>query len=352
MSVSKVERLYVTAPRLGLSGGVATFVKTLRGRLAENEVYLYRGGGKGFLKPLYFLADLIKSVFMVCVGVDAPILVNTSMNNAAWTRDRVLIYILSVLGKKVCVFIHGWDELDASEIIKKSINIRILNKCSKIFTLQDSFKISMLSAGVVSPVVQAHTAVDQGFLDHFSGKCKSFVGKPVVLFLARLEENKGVLLFLKAISEIPLDKFEYVICGDGSKVREVETQVQALKGNGYHITYAGRVEGRLKEEIFDKSHYYVFPTTHGEGMPISVLEAMVAGLVPLVSRQVALEALISEGVSGFFIEDMSPKAIAEKLIDLYRKNELMISISKHNMDFAPRAYSPNNLANCIIREIA
>lgn len=352
MTVSKLKNIYITTPRQGLSGGVATFVGTLKGRLAENEFYLYRGGGRGLLKPLYLIADLIKSLFIVCVGIDAPILMNTSMNNSAWNRDRVLIYLLSLLGKRVYVFIHGWDEVEAPKIIKKSINISILNNCCKIFTLQDSFKASMLSAGVVSPVVQAHTAVDQGFLDHFSGKYKSFSGKPVVLFLARLEENKGVLLFLKAISEVPSDKFEYVICGDGSKVREVEAQVKVLKGSGYHITYAGRVEGRLKEEIFDKSHYYIFPTTHGEGMPISVLEALVAGLVPLVSRQLALESLISEGVSGFFIEDLSPKAIAVRLMDLYGKSELMIGVSRHNTDYAPRTYSPNNLANCIIREVA
>lgn len=349
--MSKLKYIYITAPRPGLTGGVATFVSTMKGRLAENEKYLYRGGGKGFIKPLYFVGDTIVSLLRIVCGTSAPIFVNTSMNNAAWNRDRVLIYLLSLFGKRVHVFIHGWNQKQAKEILQKSLNVSVLNRCQKIFTLQEGFKKKLLSAGVIIPIVKAHTAVDQKFINHFSDKSKSFSRKPVVLFLARIEEDKGIMLFLKAISEIAPDKYEYLICGTGSRANEVRKNVISLKNTGYDISYLGRVEGREKLKAFEKSHLYIFPTTHGEGMPISLLEAMVAGLVPIVSRQVALESIVEQGVSGIFINNMRPKSVAEIMMDLCENKKSISKMSKYNMTSAPNMYSPSKLAESIIQEV-
>lgn len=352
MTMPKLKRIYITAPRLGLSGGVATFVSTLKGRLADEEVYLYRGGGKKPFKSVSFFADIINALFKVSFGGDGPVLVNTSMNNSAWKRDRILIYLLVLTGKKVSVFVHGWNDADAKIIMRNPVNIAVLNKCYNIFTLQENFSCDMRSANVTSKITKAHTVVDQKFINYFSEKNKILAKRPVILFLARLEEDKGVVLFLEAISEIAPDRFEYIICGDGSKARHVEELVTSLKIDGYDISYEGRVEGSAKELIFEKSHFYIFPTKHGEGMPISVLEAMVAGLVPLVSRQQALEAIIEEGSSGFFIEDLSPKSIAKRLIELCENEENFSRVSALNMKKAPRIYSPNNLATRIVQEVS
>lgn len=109
--------------------------------------------------------------------------------------------------------------------------------------------------------------------------------KITFLFMARLNHKKGIVPLINAWlkSELaPDNKFELIIAGpdDG----ELPTIQKTLNANhSTNINYIGAVYGEAKNEILERSNYYILPSL-SEGFPVSVLEAMQAGCIPLITQ--------------------------------------------------------------------
>lgn len=108
----------------------------------------------------------------------------------------------------------------------------------------------------------------------------------VILFMARLHHKKGVLPLLEGWKASPLcNRDGYCLRIAGPDDGELGKLKGFLKENGSirNIEYLGAVYGNQKEALLQESHFYILPS-FSEGFPTSVLEAMLSGLVPIVSR--------------------------------------------------------------------
>jgi glycosyltransferase involved in cell wall biosynthesis len=107
-----------------------------------------------------------------------------------------------------------------------------------------------------------------------------------------------------------------------------------------NVSFAGNVSGRAKADLLRDSDVYVLPSS-GEGMPISVLEAMSYGLATVVTPVGGLADFVVDGENALLLDSTSSQEIAEKLEALCRDEGLRRSLGEHAHHLATQAFLPD-----------
>lgn len=293
-------KILINTPYLTLPGGVANHYKGLA--LYWNHNVKYNQIGKRSKKAgngIYWLPiDIIKFIFRIIFFCPEIVLLNPSLGKSAIKRDLLFLKIAKLFRKKVAIFFHGFNtdiigDLDI-ETLKEN-----LNKCECIFILAKEFANIVKSWGVTVPIHQTTTKVDNRLLKNFDIKNKKHSTKNI-LFLARIEKAKGIYTALDAIKILQEKENNIIfrIAGEGS---ELEDAKRYAASNHINAEFLGNISGEALIKEFTSANVYILPTTHGEGMPTSVLEAMSFGLV-VITRPVG-------GTCDFFIDDKMGKLI-------------------------------------------
>ena len=122
--------------------------------------------------------------------------------------------------------------------------------------------------------------------------------RPVILAVGRLKAPKDFLTLIRALADLPPGSFEAVIVGDGPDRARLDEEIRVL-GLGDRVRLAG--ERRDVPELLAGADVFVLPS-RSEGHPVSVLEAMAAGLPVVASRVGGVPEQVSEGETGLLVE--------------------------------------------------
>jgi glycosyltransferase involved in cell wall biosynthesis len=128
--------------------------------------------------------------------------------------------------------------------------------------------------------------------------------RPIVLTVARLDEQKGHHYLLEAATQIP--EAQFVLAGDGPLRSTLEAQARSL-GLEERVTFLGH-----RTDIADllaACDVFVLPSLY-EGLPLSILEAM-AARKPVIATNIGgtVEAVI-DGETGELVPPADPIALA------------------------------------------
>ncbi len=104
------------------------------------------------------------------------------------------------------------------------------------------------------------------------------------------------------------------------------------------MTLAGWVDGAAKERLTAEAGLYVLPS-HNEGLPMSVLEAMAAGLAVVTTRVGGIPELVTDGVDGLLVEPGAPAALADTLSRLIAEPALRLRLMAAGRRRIEQAYS-------------
>lgn len=273
------------------------------------------------------------------------VVLNPSILNKAFFREAIFAQQLVMKKIPFIVFFHGWD-LDFEKRVDKyytKVFIKTYAKAEKIIVLSPEAKEKIIEWGYRGKVYVETTIVDSALINDFSFEerieSQNFPEKIKILFLARMEKEKGVYELIEAFKRLQYEfpKLELILAGNGSNFEEVNSYVSGLK----NIKLLGHVEGSRKAKVFRESDIYCLPS-YSEGLPVSVLEAMAFGL-PIITTSVG-------GLKHFFKEDMGYISIPKDVEDLIEKLKLLLlapkkinQIGKFNFDYAQQ-----NLASDIV----
>jgi len=191
--------------------------------------------------------------------------------------------------------------------------------------------ISQKNEEVVRPFVKSHKfyRVDNPIklADHQIDDCSK---SNVYLFVGRLSEEKGIDLFCRAITEL---KKEYdiqgIVVGDGVLLEQLRKDYPLISFEGWKST------GEVQDYI-QKARALVFPSRCYEGAPLTILEAMSAGLPCIVSDCTSATEIISDRKNGFVFETDSIRSLHESL-RFTLDNGVIREVSdeiKNNMDYS------------------
>ena len=144
----------------------------------------------------------------------------------------------------------------------------------------------------------------------------------IVGYIGRLSIEKGILNFVKAIPETLKERsdIEFLIGGDGQLKNIIEKYI--IKQNLQNkVKLLGWIPHNKIPIYLNELKLLVIPS-YSEGLPNILLEAMACGTPVLATPVGAIPDLIKDKVTGFIINDNSPKGIARSILEVLRHEDL------------------------------
>ncbi len=137
--------------------------------------------------------------------------------------------------------------------------------------------------------------------------------KPFVLFVGRIDPQKGLIYLVEVAKKLPNIKF--LIAGKGPLKEKLE------KIAPKNVKFLGYVSERKKRELYSRALIFCLPSI-GEGLGIVHLEAMASGC--------AIVSTIPFDYSGFTVEPRNVDEMATKIKYLLENKKLAIKMGKEN----------------------
>ncbi len=161
--------------------------------------------------------------------------------------------------------------------------------------------------------------------------------RPVALVLARLADQKRHDLLLEAWTDVP-DTAELLVAGDGPRRAVLEQMVAAMPAdvrNRIHLL-GTRTD---VDVLLGASDLLVLPTDW-EGLPISLLEALGAG-VPAVVSDVGGVSALAAGVE--LVRPGSAAALAEAVGTLLQDPDRRLDLARRGRDLVQHRFDPDTM---------
>ncbi len=147
-----------------------------------------------------------------------------------------------------------------------------------------------------------------------SANIEPFPPQPYVLFVGRLEKEKGVHVLLEAMGKVreAVPSARLLIAGDGSYRLELEDKTRRL-GLCEHVSFLGWLEGANLQATYREAWVLVLPSIWAEGLGMVLVEAGLMGRPVIGSDWGGIRDIIQHGHNGFVVPPGDPVALAKAL---------------------------------------
>jgi glycosyltransferase involved in cell wall biosynthesis len=285
-------------------------------------------------------------------------------------RRQGVPYVLRPLG-----VLNRWG-MENRRPFLKSLSFRlierpILRHAAAMHYTSDAERREAEAAGATAPAAIIPLGIDAEpfwlFLpspEKFFEQFPQARGRPVVLFLSRLDPKKGLETLLEAwarlleSNRIKPDQTKsnllLVIAGSGDPayVKQLQENADAL-GLADQVLWTGFLDGADKRAAFAAATVYVLPS-HSENFGIALVEALAAGLPCVTTTGVAVSEEVREHEAGLVITPDVP-ALTDALNRLLSDAALRARLGANARRLAQEKFSSesmgtalNSLYECIL----
>lgn len=307
------------------AGGAQVHVLELLKAVRHQADVVLATGEEGFLTdrarglgiPVYLIDDLVTPI---CCRRDAK---------AAWEITRLLMRIrpdlvhlhsskAGMLGRLAArisgvpsVFTaHGWAFTDGTSLARKLVSVPSEWLCAglgnRIITVShNDFRTAAKYR--IAPAKQL-TAIHNGMPD---GSLRANPGMrcvPKLVMVARFSRQKDQALLLNALAEVQ-ENFRLQLVGDGPLMNDA-VRLSAALGLDGRVEFLG-VRADV-ENLLAGAQVFVLVSNY-EGFPISIVEAMRAGLPVVASDVGGVRESVSDGENGFLVPRGDLPTLRERL---------------------------------------
>lgn len=345
-------------------GGIATYVNDMLKSSINNEYKILHLNTarshfikKSFIKNLLlFSKNTLKLIRSLCINHPKIVHIHTSSYLAFWEKS-IFAIISKLFLKKVILHIHG-AEFDNfytnSNKINRWLIEAILNSSDKVIVLSMQWKLFFLQILKDEKISIIQNGIDISKYNIFENKTKNTENTTIkILFLGNLVKRKGVYDILKSISMV-VNKFQnihFTFAGSEEQSGEIDKLKSECisKGIGEHVTFISNFSQEEKIKMLDEADIYLLPS-YAEGLPISLLEAMAAGL-PIISTPVGgIPEVITEEKNGYLINPGDHENLSNKINELIENPQLRRNMSINNLEKINQIYNWDTVANKITIE--
>lgn len=164
------------------------------------------------------------------------------------------------------------------------------------------------------------------------------VGAALVTTVCRLYFPKDVNTLLKAFAIVRTQRpsVHLLIVGEGPYRPQVESLVAEL-GLTTHVTLAGL--RRDIPQILGVTDVFVLSTTAGEGLPITILEAMSSGLPVVASDVTGVKEEVMHQETGLIVPAKNAVALSEALLDLLTNDQRARAMGQRGRERAEESFT-------------
>ena len=161
---------------------------------------------------------------------------------------------------------------------------------------------------------------------------RSFVRQPnthsplTLGYLGRICRDKGMPELLQACDELLRRGIDFRLAMAGTEDRpEFLPLFQSRLGEHFH--YCGVVTGAEKSALLQSWDIFVLPSYY-EGLPMSLLESMSYGVVPVCTSVGSIGEVVIDGTNGLLVAVHSVADIVTQVLRLHDDRSLLASLSE------------------------
>lgn len=161
-------------------------------------------------------------------------------------------------------------------------------------------------------------------------------------YLGRIEENKGIDWLLSACCELRRENimFKLILAGKEEVPGAYLNTFSDYIGDRFH--YAGVVSGEDKCAFLRSLDVFVLPS-YFEGLPMSLLECMSYGAVPLTTAVGSIPEVVKDGENGIIIKVRDTRTIVDGFKRLNDNRQMLKQLSENAKksiftNFSPEKY--------------
>ncbi|MFZ8831500.1 MAG: glycosyltransferase [Thermodesulfobacteriaceae bacterium] len=311
---------------------------------SENEIFVV---GPEFREERRYILDRLINIFLTLTEIwkNRKILKDVDLVFAPFFEYVVFEFLLLKLickkAKFVVYIIGDYPELNYRK--KK-------NKLLKIF-LSVSQKLSQFLADecwILSDYLMSKYKTKNSILIRSSSIKKEDISLPktinlekiTLIFVGRFAEEKNPyipILIVKKLKEKGYN-VNLNLVGDGELKAKMEELIQKF-GLNKNVKMFGWIKDRRKLfEILKESDILVFTSKPGEGLGLTILEAMSQGLPIIATKCGGPEEVIEDGINGYLVEYSTDENIVNQFVDriefLIKNPRIYDQMSKNNIEKA------------------
>lgn len=163
-----------------------------------------------------------------------------------------------------------------------------------------------------------------------------------ILFVGRLDKEKGVLTLLKAFQEI-IKKFPYeklVIAGNGKQLEELQNFKQLH--NLQNVTFVGDKNRNELTELYAKAKFVVIPSEILESYGNVVLESFAFKKTVIASDLIGIKNEIEDNHTGLIFPFGNIKKLSESIEMLLTNHKLKSALEENAFNFSQQHLMKNH----------
>ena len=133
-----------------------------------------------------------------------------------------------------------------------------------------------------------------------------------VLYVGRLEPEKGILLFMEAAAQLPTINF--VVAGTGAAEAEARRKAERLT----NVRFLGHLTADQVRAAISQASVIVVPSIVHDVFPFVILEAFAQGRPVIASRMGGMPELVTPGQTGQLVQPRSVESLVQAIAAIAR----------------------------------
>lgn len=264
------------------------------------------------------------------------------------------VIVAKIMKKPVFITAHGMDinNFENSSFFKRLITFSLKN-CNKAIVVSSDLAKKISSLGIdPDKIIVLRNAVDT---NRFQPNNIKIIRKKhdikdniLILFVGYLDTFKGIFELVDAFYDANKEnrKSTLMIIGEGPKEDELKKKVFKL-GLEKSVIFTGKISPTDIHKYYQSADIFVLPS-YGEGLPLSVLEAMSCGIPVIASNVGGIPEVVKEGENGFIIPQKNEEILNEKLMVLIKDINLRKKFAENALKTIKQSFNVNNKTQKLI----
>ena len=330
-------RIIITSPSLDPTKNVSGLSSVTRFIIENNphQDYLHfelgrKDGEKGGIHRVNSIRRKFKDwKRLLKTYPDALVHYNFPLDKLGIARDTPFMRAVLKNGNKMVVHIHGGVYLTSESIPFpfRQVLEYVFSWNVPFITLSETETEILRNRFHAKHVVSLPNCVDLQDSRTYDRKYKD-TSTPLTLgYLGRITKTKGMDYLLQACCMLKESQIPFCLKIAGAEELEGQYLPQFSNQLGNMFVYAGIVSGESKKAFQQSLDVLVMPTFF-EGLPISLLECMSYGAVPVITPVGSIPTVVTEGRNGMLVKVKDAQSIVDAIAYLHTHRDRLEQMSK------------------------
>jgi glycosyltransferase involved in cell wall biosynthesis len=311
------------SPSPSVKGGISTVIKDYLSTVLQKRhriilISSHKDGTKIF-KLLVAISGIIIAFFtLVFRRID---IVHIHGSDSVSFKRKYLFYrVARLFSCKIIYHFHGASFMEKYPILSDFWKRRfreVFEGADLVVCLSRSWKNNILSIAPASQVQIVPNAIRLPAIDKGRKRADALLQ---LTFLGYIGDRKGIFDLLKVVKRLTSEGMNLQLnVGGNGEVNRLINEIDSL-GLRNKVEFLGWASPEIRDVLYRKTDIFVLPS-YGEGMPMTILEAMSYG-VPVISTPVGgIPELIIDNETGFLVRPGDLEGLYDKIIDLANNEE-------------------------------